>query len=150
MRFTHTELPYYISMNYNEFNTEKLHRWLNVDAYWSAGIPFEVMDKAFRNSLCFGLFHDGIGQVGVARMITDTSTFAYLADVFICDDHRGAGLGKWLIDTVMAHPELQGLRRMMLATSDMHSLYAQFGFENVQNNNKILMEIVKPDLYKPT
>ena len=96
-------------------------------SYWARGIPFEVVERSIRHSLCFGLY-EGAAQLGFARVITDRATFAYLADVFVVDSHRGRGLGKLLMDAVVAHPELQGLRRWMLATRDAHGLYAQYGF----------------------
>jgi GNAT superfamily N-acetyltransferase len=96
-------------------------------SYWASGIPFAVVRRSVRHSLCFGLY-DGERQVGFARVVSDRATFAYLADVFVLESHRGRGLGKLLMAAVIAHPELQGLRRWMLATRDAHALYARFGF----------------------
>ena len=83
--------------------------------------------RAIDNSMCFGVYHDK-KQIGFARLITDNATFAYLADVFILDAYRGRGLSKWLMQTIMGYPEVQGLRRWVLATADAHGLYKQFGF----------------------
>ena len=115
-------------------------------SYWAAGIPIGTMRRAIENSLCFGVFTEGGDQVGFARMVTDKATFAYLADVFIVAAHRGKGLSKWLMQTILAHPELQGLRRISLATKDAHELYDQFGFKPLANP-QIFMELLVPDVY---
>lgn len=96
-------------------------------SYWAAGRSRELIAKAIRHSLCFGIYHDE-GQVGFARIVSDYATFAWLCDVFVLEEHQGQGLGKWLIGAVVAHPQLQGLRRIMLATRDAHGLYRQHGF----------------------
>jgi len=142
----HDTLPYFICTNIIDFDFSKVHHWLS-NAYWSEGIPLETVVRGFTNSLAFGLFHKDKGQVGCARMITDKATFAYLADVYIDESERGNGLGCWLMEVVMGHPELQGLRRMMLATADMHPLYRKFGFVEPAKPDR-LMEKVSPDIYK--
>jgi GNAT superfamily N-acetyltransferase len=96
-------------------------------AYWAQGRTSEMITRYVQHSLVFGVYHDG-RQVGLARVVSDYTTFAWLCDVFIHEDHRGHGLGKWLMETVHAHPDLQGLRRWMLATRDAHGLYEQFGW----------------------
>jgi GNAT superfamily N-acetyltransferase len=95
--------------------------------YWAQNRPKEVVARSLQHSLCFGLYHDR-QQIGLARVVTDYATFGYLADVYVREEYRGQGLGKWLIGVVMAEPALQGLRRWLLATSDAHGLYAQSGF----------------------
>jgi GNAT superfamily N-acetyltransferase len=115
-------------------------------SYWAEGIPKELLAKAIASSLCFALL-DGDRQVGLARVVTDRATFAYLCDVYVLEDHRGAGLGKWLIEELLTHPDLQGLRRLVLATRDAHGLYARFGFE-APKNPQVYMEIVRPDIYR--
>ncbi|MEO5793609.1 MAG: GNAT family N-acetyltransferase [Rhodoferax sp.] len=117
-----------------------IHAYLT-RSYWSPGIAFERVQRAAANSLCFGLFH-GVEQVGFARVVTDKTTFAYLADVYVLEAHRGQGLSKWLVQTVLAHPELQGLRRFLLATADAHGLYAQFGFQPLAKPER-MMQIVQ-------
>ncbi len=117
-------------------------------AYWSEQIPQKVIERAVRNSLCFGLF-DGSAQVGLARVVTDYATFAYLCDVYVLESHRGRGLGKWLIECVMVHPQLQGLRRFNLVTRDAHGLYAPHGFQPLAKPENH-MERHKPDIYKTT
>ncbi|HWW60155.1 MAG TPA: GNAT family N-acetyltransferase, partial [Thermoanaerobaculia bacterium] len=104
-----------------------IHRWLSEEAYWSRGIPRELVARAIAGSLCFGVFDDG-RQIGFARVITDYATFGYLADVFVVESHRGRGVAKQIMAAVMAHPELQGLRRWHLVTRDAHALYAAFGW----------------------
>ncbi|MCA3980365.1 GNAT family N-acetyltransferase [Vibrio vulnificus] len=116
-------------------------------SYWAKGIPQATMHKAIDNAFCFAVLQDNGEQVGFARLITDKATFAYLAGVFILPQHRGQGLSKWLMENIIAHPELQGLRRMILATRDAHGLYKQFGFtpiEPVEN----FMQIWQPNVYQ--
>jgi len=121
-----------------------IHAYLS-QSYWSPGIPLQVVERAVANSLSFGLFH-GRKQVGLARVVTDKATFAYLADVYVLDGHRGQGLSKWLIESVLAHEELQGLRRFLLATRDAHGLYQRFGFKALANPSR-MMEIHNPHAY---
>jgi GNAT superfamily N-acetyltransferase len=128
-------------------DVDAIHAFLT-RAYWCENIPREIVARAVTHSLCFGLF-DGAAQVGLARVVTDYATFAYLCDVYVLESHRGRGLGKWLIECVMAHPQLQGLRRFNLATRDAHSLYAQFGFQPLRQPD-VHMERHKPDIYKTT
>jgi GNAT superfamily N-acetyltransferase len=109
-------------------------------SYWAAGIPREIVDRALRHSLCFGAFEDG-RQVGFARVISDYATYAYVSDVFALESHRGRGVGKCLMAAIVAHPELQGLRRWSLATRDAHGLYRQFGFREPRHPER-LMEIM--------
>jgi GNAT superfamily N-acetyltransferase len=115
-------------------------------SYWAENIPRSTVDKSIDNSLCFGLLEENL-QIGFARVVTDRATFAYLADVFVLPDHRGQGLGKWLIECVVSHPELQGLRRWLLGTRDAHGLYQRFGFTPLKRP-EIFMEIVNPDVYR--
>lgn len=122
-----------------------IHRFLSEESYWSRGIPFNVVERSVRGSLCFGVYHGG-RQVGFARMITDRATFGYLADVFILPEHRGKGLSVALMKMIMAHPDLQGLRRIMLATSDAHGLYRKFGFTDLDDPAKI-MQLHRPGVY---
>jgi N-acetylglutamate synthase-like GNAT family acetyltransferase len=115
-------------------------------SYWARGIPLETVRRSIENSLCFGIY-TGKGQIGFARVITDRATFAYLADVFILPEYRGRGLSKWMLECILAHPDLQGLRRWMLATQDAHGLYAQYGFSAMKAPER-WMEIHRPDVYK--
>lgn len=123
-----------------------IHGFLS-QSYWSKDIPVAVLKKGLENSLCFAIFDQGGSQLGFARMITDRSTFAYLADVFILPDFQGQGLSTRLLDFVVAHPDLQGLRRIMLATADAHGLYEKYGFTPLQNTS-LFMELWKPAIYQ--
>jgi GNAT superfamily N-acetyltransferase len=135
---------YVISTDPARMDTVAIHAYLS-RSYWAAGIPVETVRQALANSLCFGLFH-GDSQVGIARVITDCATYAYLCDVYVLESHRGKGLGQWLMQVVTAHPDLQGLRRFSLATRDAHGLYEKFGFTALANPHSH-MEIVRPGLY---
>ena len=126
-------------------DVDAIHAYLT-RAYWCEGIPRDVVECAVRHSLCFGLL-DGTAQVGLARVVTDHATYAYLCDVYVLESHRGEGLGKWLIGCVMGHPQLHGLRRFNLATRDAHGLYAQFGFQPLRQPEAHL-EKHRPDIYK--
>ena len=117
---------YDISTDKSRLQLPAIHAYLT-RSYWSPGIPQDVVARAIANSMCFGIYLGGV-QVGFARVVTDKASFAYLADVYVLEEHRGQGLSKRLVETIQAHPELQGLRRFMLATRDAHGLYAQFGF----------------------
>jgi GNAT superfamily N-acetyltransferase len=121
-----------------------IHRYLT-RAYWSEGIPQHIVEKALANSLCFGLFQ-GTQQIGLARVVTDRATYAYLCDVYVLEEFRGKGLGVWLMECVTSHPDLQGLRRFSLATRDAHGLYEKFGFAALKKPQS-LMEIVHHDIY---
>lgn len=134
------------SHNVSDMNVELIHRFLSEQSTWSVGIQRETVETAMENSLCFGVFLND-EQVGFARVITDRATFANLVDVFVLPEHRGKGLAKGLMNEVMAHPDLQGLRRFTLATSDMHPLYRQFGFTDLAKPCTF-MEIYRPDIYR--
>jgi GNAT superfamily N-acetyltransferase len=116
-----------ISTDRSRLDLAFIHDYLSKESYWGQGIPFEKVVSAADHSLNFGLFH-GDRQIGYARILTDYARVAYLADVFVIDAYRGRGLSKWLLGQIMAHPELQGLRRWMLHTMDAHGLYEQFGW----------------------
>lgn len=137
---------YTISTDQTRLDATLIHRYLSQDSYWARGVPLDVLERAIRGSLCFGVYAPE-RQVGFARVVTDAATFAYLADVFILPDHRGLGLGKQLVAAIMAHPDLQGLRRIMLATRDAHGLYRHFGF-TAPKNPQLLMERLDPDCYR--
>ncbi len=134
--------PYEISTDVSRLDRALIHRFLHDDSYWAKGVPRDVVDRAIDNSLCFGLYGDG-GQVGFARVVSDRAAIAYMADVFVLAEHRGRGLGKRLIETVMAHPDLQGLRRFFLGTADAHALYRRFGFRPLAEPGR-MMEIAVP------
>jgi GNAT superfamily N-acetyltransferase len=131
-----------ISTDKNLLDFDTIYNYLDKDSYWAKGMPVEKLSAAIENSLCFGVYHDK-AQAGFARIITDKATFAYLCDVFILPQFRGAGLSKWLMQTIKAHPELQGLRRWSLATADAQGLYSQFEFTQITHPER-WMEIFTP------
>ncbi|HVU33182.1 MAG TPA: GNAT family N-acetyltransferase [Opitutaceae bacterium] len=140
-----TQGDYRLSDNPADQQPEKVHAYLS-RSYGAEGIPLDLVRRSLANSLCIGLFHCG-AQVGLARVITDRATFAYLCDVYVLEEHRGNGLAKWMMQAVTEHPELQGIRRFTLATRDAHGLYAQFGFKTPAQPES-LMEFRRPGLYK--
>jgi GNAT superfamily N-acetyltransferase len=138
---------YEISTDPQRLDIVAMHAYLT-RSYWCAGIPFATVERAARNSLCFGLYERASRrQVGLTRVVTDHATFAYLCDVYVLEQHRGRGLGKFLMRSVMAHAALTGARRTMLGTRDAHGLYRQFGFTDAFGS-KVLMEILRPEIYR--
>jgi len=135
---------YVVSTDKARIDVAAVHAFLS-STYWSPGIPIETVRRAIAGSLCFGIYH-GAEQVGFARVITDRATYAYLSDVFVLDAHRGRGLATWMMEVIMAHAALQGLRRFALSTRDAHALYDQFGFVTVANPDR-QMEILRRDIY---
>ena len=135
---------YWITTDPQKLDLDAIHAYLS-RSFWAEGIPKETVAKAIANSLCFGLF-DGAEQIGLARVVTDRASFAYLCDVYVLEAYRGRGLGKWLIETVMAHPDLQGLRRFQLVTRDAHGLYSRHGFATPIHPDRH-MEIFKHGMY---
>ena len=140
---------YRITTRIEEFDFDVIYDFLSRQAYWCKGVPVNVVRKALDNSLCFAVFNDGprqSEQIGFARAITDQATFAYLADVFILEPFRARGLSKWLIECILSHPDLHGLRRFVLATRDAHGLYKRYGFQALADP-AMFMELHKPDIY---
>jgi len=121
---------YLISTDRQRLDVEFIHNFLSRDAYWAPGRSLETVTRSIENSLNFGLYKAD-NQIGFARVVTDYATFAWLGDVFVVPEHRGEGLGKWLIESITSVRELGGLRRWLLATRDAHDLYRQFGFTNL-------------------
>ena len=143
--FEHHRGGFTVSTDPARLDPAAIHAYLTT-SYWAEGIPRETVERSLRGSLCFGLYEKD-RQIGLARVITDGATFAYLCDVYVLAERRGLGLGKWLMECVMAHPDLQKLRRFSLATRDAHELYRPFGFAEIQNPGSH-MEIVRPGLYR--
>jgi GNAT superfamily N-acetyltransferase len=135
-----------VSTDPARLDIDVIHKYLSEESYWSAGIPRDILDRAIVGSLCFGAY-DGSRQVAFARVVTDAATFAYLCDVFVLPSHRGRGLGTWLMECIMAHPSLQGLRRFTLATRDAHAFYRQFGFKPPADPSAY-MHVHRPDAYR--
>lgn len=118
---------YTISTNNDRLSIQLIHDFISNQSYWGQGRRIETVQRALENSLNFGLYKKN-QQIGFARVVTDYCTFAWLADVFVIDEYRGQGLSKWLMEVIMNHPQLAGMRRWVLATRDAHGLYKQFGF----------------------
>ncbi len=131
---------YLISTDKSKLDYEVVHNFIT-NSYWAKGISFEDLKKGIENSLCFGVYKKE-SQIGFARVITDYSRLAHLADVFILKEYRGLGLGKWLMENIMNHPELQSIKKWTLLTEDAHGLYRQFGFQDLKNP-EIYMELTK-------
>ncbi len=129
----------------DRLDLDVIHGFLS-ECYWAKGIPRDVVARSIENSLCFGVYKDS-KQVGFARVISDFATYAYLGDVFVLEEFRGQGLSKWMMDCIMRHPRLQGLRRWSLVTRDAHGLYAQFGFSPLKKPDRY-MELHDPEVYQ--
>ena len=157
MRKTLLDAPFALRRGADEIATARgrldvalIHGFLTA-SYWSPGIPRETVERAIAGSLNFGLYRDAEGssmQIGYARVVTDASTFAYFADVFVLPDYRGIGLATWLMTVALGHPALAGLRRYLLATRDAHEIYARVGFAPLARPERF-MEINRPDIYRP-
>jgi GNAT superfamily N-acetyltransferase len=133
-----------VSTDKGKLDLSMIYGYLS-ESYWAKGISKNVVFRSIQNSLCFGIF-SGAEQIGFARVITDCATYAYLADVFVLELYRGRGLSKWLMECIVAHPQLQGLRRWTLATRDAHRLYAKFGFKPLAKPDNF-MELHDPEVY---
>ena len=136
---------YEIDTDKRRLDLAAIHRFLSQESYWAKTRTLEQTLTAIENSLCFGVY-SGRELVGFARVITDKATFAYIGDVFILQEHRGKGLSKWLMEIIVAQPDLHGLRRWLLATYDAHELYRQFEFDGLKHPER-WMERIAPDAY---
>ena len=136
---------YQVSTDPQRLDVTFIHDFLRA-SYWAQDIPREVVERSIRNSLCCGAYQ-GERQVGFGRLVTDRATFAYLADVFVAPAHRGHGVSKQLVRALLEHPDLRGVRRILLATRDAHGLYEQFGFRPLRNPEQF-MTIHRPDVYR--
>ena len=141
----HRKGKFVISTDKQRIDLGIVHRFLT-ESYWAKRIPREVVARSIENSLCFGVYGHG-KQVGFARVITDYATYAYIGDVFVLESYQGDGLGKWLMECILRHPWLQGLRRWSLATMDAHGLYAKFGFTPLKTPERF-MELHDPKVYQ--
>lgn len=137
---------YHITSNKALLQPEVVHQWLSTKSYWSPGIPFETVMTASEHSFCVGVLYNG-RQIGYARLITDYAVFAYLADVYVEEEHRGKAISKKMLEAMVGLDWVKGIRRLLLATRDAHTLYAQYGFTALANPDR-LMEIVRPNIYQ--
>ena len=142
-----TIASYTISDDPARLDLRAIHAYLS-RSYWSAGIPFELVERAVKSSLCIGAYDSAGAQVGFVRLISDCATFCYVCDVYVLEDHREKGLSKAMLAMAIDHPKLQGLRRWSLVTADAHGLYRQFGFKAVAHPERH-MERHDPDIYRP-
>ena len=139
--------PFLISTDPSRLDISAIHSFLSSRSWWAKGLPRETVERSIAGSLCFGMY-DGAKQIGFARVITDGATFAYLCDDYLLEDYRGRGLGKWLMQCIFSHPELQDIRRWMVIAEDPR-LYASFGFRPLEQA-EINMERINPYKAKPT
>ncbi|WP_334164533.1 GNAT family N-acetyltransferase [Phenylobacterium sp.] len=144
---TRREDGYVVSDDVARFDVARAHQWITGESYWAEGIPLAIFAKACAGSLTVGAYAPDGQMAGMARVVTDRATFGWICDVFVDEAHRGAGLGKLLMAYLKGHPDLQGFRRMHLATRDAHGLYAQFGFGPLTGADR-WMEIRDPDVYR--
>jgi GNAT superfamily N-acetyltransferase len=140
-----TKDDFLISTDKQKLDFAVIHGFLSRESYWALNIPEDVVRRSIEGSLCFGVYHQG-KQVGFARLITDFATVAYLGDVFIVREYRGRGLSKWLTECITSLPELEGLRRWVLVTSDAHGLYERVGFKPLREPDRY-MERRRPNPY---
>jgi GNAT superfamily N-acetyltransferase len=153
----HRRGEFLISTDPARLDLDLIHNFLT-NCYWAKGIPKQTVARSIEHSLCFGIYDEsdkdssvatkpGSAQVGFARVISDFSTMAYIGDVFVLESHRGRGLGRWMMECIMQHPALQGLRRWILATRDAHELYAKVGFTPLKAPERY-MELHDPAVYE--
>lgn len=135
---------YEISTDKNKLDLRVIHDFLTNRSYWAKGRSLETVRRSVENSLCFGLYEETDKLIGFARVVTDYAVFAYLMDVFILEDYRKRGLGRQLMNSIMQHPDLQGLQRFMLATDDAQGLYGKFGFKLTVSSDKLMEIVSKP------
>ncbi len=135
---------YTISTDQARLDVDAIHAFL-AQSYWATHVPRDVVERSLRNALCFGLYCNEV-QIGLVRVVTDYATIAYVGDVYVLPEHRGRGLSKWMMECVLAHPELQHLRRWILITRDAHDLYRRFGFRELKRPEGF-MELHDPDVY---
>jgi N-acetylglutamate synthase-like GNAT family acetyltransferase len=140
-----SEAGYQLSLDKTRLDLAVIHALLS-ESTWAAGISRERVQRSVEHSLCMGLYH-GQEQVGFARLVTDYATFGYLCDVIIANEHQGQGLGRWLCATLLAGPDVQQLRRILLATSTAGWLYEKLGFTEI-NQPDLIWQVHRPDIYQ--
>jgi GNAT superfamily N-acetyltransferase len=142
----HRSGEFLLSTDPARLDRELIHNFL-AESYWAKGVAREIVVRSIEHSVCFGIYDGKGAQIGFARVVTDFATLAYLGDVFVLESHRGRGLGKWMLECILEHPALQGLRRWILLTRDAHGLYSQFGFTPVKTPERY-MELHQPEVYE--
>ncbi|MCC7158459.1 MAG: GNAT family N-acetyltransferase, partial [Ignavibacteria bacterium] len=146
MIFEETKDGFLLSTDKSKLDVDCIFDFLSNRSYWAKGVPRDRVARSIENSMCFGIYENN-KQVGFARIITDMATIGYLGDVFIVEEYRGRGLSKWLMECILKHPELSGLRRWILLTKDAHSLYRKYGFKDIEEP-ETYMELRNPNVYK--
>lgn len=136
---------YKISIDRNKIDIAALHDYLSNRSYWARGRSIDTVRQSIENSLCFGVYDNNEQMIGFARIVTDYAVFAYIMDLFILEDYRKLGLSKLLLDSIMNHSDLRGVRRIMLATSDAHGLYEKYGFKTLEKPENF-MEFVRSNI----
>ncbi|QEC50942.1 N-acetylglutamate synthase-like GNAT family acetyltransferase [Anseongella ginsenosidimutans] len=139
-------MEYQLKAGFEQMDVQAVHEFLSRESYWAKDIPLRLVEESLKNSWCLGAFDQNGRQAGFARLITDYTTFAYLADVFVLETHRGQGISKTMMEYIMQEPWVKNLRRLMLATIDAHGLYQQYGFVPLDKPERFL-EISRKDLY---
>ena len=129
---------YFVSSDPSKLDLPFIHDWLANESYWATGIPFKLLERTLENSLCFGVYQNDGTQVGFGRVVTDYTTFAWVTDVFITPEQRGKGLSRFLMETMLMHPELRVIRRWLLGTDEAHGLYRKFGFVDLEHTENYL------------
>lgn len=148
MQATTTEYNgYTITTDKSQMIPADIHKWLSEEAYWCKEIPFDTVKACIDNSYCIGALIDG-RQVGFARLVTDYATFAYLADVYVTEEHRGAGISRIMMEILFGLDWVKGLRRVMLSTIHAHELYRKFGFNECRYPDRLMEILLSPDMYK--
>jgi GNAT superfamily N-acetyltransferase len=135
---------YQVDDDRTRIQLDVVHGFLQT-AYWSPGVPRDVVERAVANSIVMAVYSPSGDQIGMARAVTDRATFAWIADVFVLPEHRGLALGRFVVESLLEHPELQGLRRFMLATKDAHDLYRGYGFEKLDDPGRYMLRRSAPD-----
>lgn len=135
---------YTISTDKDKLDLLVIHDFLSNRSYWAKNRSYETVVSSVENSLCFGMYNESDTMIGFARVVSDCAVFAYIMDVFILEEYRNKGLGKKLMDGIMKHPDLQGLQRIMLATTDAHEMYRKFGFKMTESADKLMEIVNKP------
>lgn len=144
---TTTYNDYIVTTDKALMNLDDIHHWLSVEAYWSKEIPYETVKTSFEYSYCIGVVKDG-RQIGYARLVTDYSSFAYLADVYVLEEHRGRGLSTVMLDVLFGMEWVKSLRRIMLSTIYAHGLYQKYGFNSCRYPERLMEVLQSPDMYK--
>ena len=138
---------YEMSDDRARLDIEAIWRFLH-SSYWSPGVPREVTERSIAGSICFGLYAPDGAQAGFGRAVTDGITFAWIADVFVLEEHRGRGLGAWLVESMLEHPGLRDVRTVLLATADAHGLYERFGFAPFEEPERWMRLWRRPDWFE--